>query len=106
MATFKDLYGKPELDTSSEPVVYQGKELTDERAEEVAAETLAELRKRNLTPGRKSLSGEGEHSPKIEFRVPAKLRAELDARATAEGVTPSKLARQALEAYLDHPKAS
>ncbi|NKY50075.1 ribbon-helix-helix protein, CopG family [Nocardia vermiculata] len=106
MATFKDLYGTPEPDSSDEPFIYHGEELTDERAEELADETLAELRKRNLTPGRKSLSGAGKHSPKIEFRVPARLRAELDARAAAEGVTPSKLARRALEAYLDHPKAS
>ncbi|WP_143860710.1 ribbon-helix-helix domain-containing protein, partial [Nocardia cerradoensis] len=34
------------------------------------------------------------------FRVPEELRERLDARAAAEGVTPSKLARIALEQYL------
>ncbi|WP_185981823.1 hypothetical protein [Skermania sp. ID1734] len=44
MATFKDLHGEPVLDESDEPFIYHGEELTEERAAQLAAETLAEIR--------------------------------------------------------------
>ena len=47
MPTFKGLYGTPEPDSSDEPFIYHGAELTDERAEDLADETLAELRNAN-----------------------------------------------------------
>jgi predicted HicB family RNase H-like nuclease len=77
-----------------------GRLLTDELAEQLAEETLAEVRRRNLTPGRKSLSGGNIHSPRVQFRVPESLRAVAEQRAAAEGVSLSTLAREALEHYL------
>ncbi|RDI47223.1 CopG family ribbon-helix-helix protein [Nocardia mexicana] len=100
MTSFKDRHGTPEPDDTGEPFVYHGEELTEERAEEIAKASLWEIRRQNLVPGRKSLSGGGKHSPVVQFRVPEELRERLDARAAAEGVTPSKLARIALEQYL------
>ncbi len=62
-------------------------------AEQIAAETLAEARLRNLIPGRKSLTGGSVHSPRIQFRLP-------EHRAQVEGKSLSVLAREALEHYL------
>ena len=45
----------PDLDLDVEDFQYQGERLTNERAEQIAEETLAELRRRNLIPGGKSL---------------------------------------------------
>ncbi|WP_182347128.1 ribbon-helix-helix domain-containing protein [Tomitella gaofuii] len=100
MPSFKKLHGEPTLDTSDEPVVYHGEELTDERADEIAAATLAEIRKRNLVPGRKSLTGGTTTSPQVVVRVPADVKVRLDAQAKREGVTLSVLARKAFEEYL------
>jgi predicted HicB family RNase H-like nuclease len=77
-----------------------GRRLTNELAAELAAEGRDEIRRRNLIPGRKSLSGDGTHSPTIRVRVPSDLHAAAEARAEAEGVTLSTLAREALTAYL------
>lgn len=77
-----------------------GRRLTPELAEQLARAGVAEARRRNLIPGRKSLSGDGSHSPRVQFRVPDTLRAAAEARAAAEGVSLSVLAREALEHYL------
>lgn len=77
-----------------------GTRLTEELAEQLAREAVAEARLRNLIPGRKSLSGDGSHSPRVQFRVPDALREAAEARAAAEGVSLSALAREALEHYL------
>lgn len=58
------------------------------------------IRRRNLVPGGKSLSSDGSHSPALNVRLPVKLRVRLHARAIAEGVGDSKIARAAIEAYL------
>jgi len=50
--------------------------------------------------GRPSLSGPGEHSPRVAFRVPAELREAAERRAAREGKSVSALAREALEQYL------
>lgn len=105
MTRFSERHGKPIIDNDPEPFIYHGEELTDDRAEQVAADSLAEVRLRNLRPGRKSLSGGDEHSPTLQFRVPRDLVDELDERAETEGTTRSTLARKALEQYL-HGKAS
>ncbi|MFC7620945.1 hypothetical protein [Microlunatus sp. GCM10028923] len=101
MATFKERHGEPELDESDEPFVYHGEELTDSRAEQIAQEALAAVRRRNLVPGRKSLTGDGKHSPVVQFRVPGPVREALEAQAEREGLTRSKLARKALDEYLE-----
>jgi predicted HicB family RNase H-like nuclease len=89
-----------DIDLDKEEAYYRGARLTEERAERLAQQTLAEARRRNLIPGGKSLSGGGTHSPTVQFRVPAELREQVERRAEAEGVTVSKLARRALEQYL------
>ena len=90
----------PELDLDVEDFQYQGERLTNERAEHIAQETLAELRRRNLIPGGKSLSGHGVHSPRVQFRVPEELRTQAERVAEDEGVSLSALARHALEDYV------
>ena len=89
-----------DINLDEEEVYYHGERLTEARAEELARETLDEARRRNLIPGRKSLSGGTTHSPRIQFRVPQDLRAEAERRAAAEGKSVSVLAREALEHYL------
>lgn len=77
-----------------------GRRLTDELADTLAAQALDEIRRRNLIPGRKSLSGDGTRSPAIRVRVPADLRQQIEERAIAEGVSVSQLTRKALTSYL------
>lgn len=89
-----------DVDLEKEDVVYRGERLTEERARELAAEALDEVRRRNLIPGGKSLSGGGKHSPRVQFRIPERLADKLTERAKAEGVSVSVLARRALEEYL------
>jgi predicted HicB family RNase H-like nuclease len=90
----------PDLDLDIEDFQYQGERLTNERAEQIAQETLAELRRRKLIPGGKSLSGGGVHSPRVQFRVPEELRTQAERVAEDEGVSLSALARHALEDYV------
>ena len=77
-----------------------GTQLTEARAEQLAAEVLAEVRRRNLVPGGKSMNGDGSHSPRVQFRVPEEIRERAQSRAAAEGISLSALARRALERYL------
>ena len=90
----------PDLDLDVEDFQYQGERLTNERAEQIAEETLAEVRRRNLIPGGKSLSGGSVHSPRVQFRVPEDLRTQAEHVAEDEGVSLSALARHALENYV------
>jgi predicted HicB family RNase H-like nuclease len=78
-----------------------GTRLTEQRAEQLARRALAEVRRRNLVPGRKSLSGGSVHSPRVQFRVPEAIRERAEQRAAAEGKSLSALAREALEHYLE-----
>lgn len=78
-----------------------GRRLTNEMAEQLAERTLVEARRRNLVPGRKSLSGGGIRSPRVQFRLPDSLRSAAEKRAAEEGVSLSVLAREALESYLN-----
>jgi len=90
-----------DVDLDQEDVrLRDGRRLTEELAEQLAREGVAEARRRNLIPGGKSLSGDGRHSPTVQFRVPDTLRAAAEARAAADGVSLSALAREALEHYL------
>jgi predicted HicB family RNase H-like nuclease len=90
----------PDLDLDVEDFQYHGERLTNQRADEIAQETLAEARRRNLIPGGKSLSGGGVHSPRVQFRVPEELRTQAEQVAEDEGVSLSALARHALEHYV------
>lgn len=90
-----------DIDLDTEVVrLKDGRRLTNELAEQLAEETLVEARRRNLVPGRKSLSGGGIHSPRVQFRLPDSLRSAAEKRAAEEGVSLSVLARDALERYL------
>lgn len=90
-----------DVDLDTEVVrLKDGRRLTNELAEQLAEETLAEARRRNLVPGRKSLSGSGIHSPRVQFRLPESLRSAAEKRAAEEDVSLSMLARKALKHYL------
>lgn len=90
-----------DVDLDEEDVrLLDGRRLTDELADKIARDAVAEARRRNLIPGGKSLAGDGSHSPRVQFRVPESLRAAAEAKAAAEGVSLSVLAREALAHYL------
>lgn len=91
-----------EVDLDEEDVrLLDGTRLTDQRAGQLAQEALAEIRRHNLVPGRKSLSGGSVHSPRVQFRVPEAIRERAGQRAAAEGKSLSALAREALEHCLE-----
>lgn len=91
----------PDLDLDEEEFILKdGRRLTNELAEQIAEETLAEVRRRNLIPGGKSLSGGSVHSPRVQFMVPEELRTQAEQVAEDEGVSLSALARHALEDYV------
>lgn len=94
-----------DIDLDREEFIYHGQRLTEERAEEVAAEALRQARVKNLVPGRKSLSRDGSHSPVVQYRIPARLRDQVQQVARREGVTVSKLGRLALEEYVQRHTA-
>lgn len=77
-----------------------GRRLTDTVADELADEMLAEARRRGVLPGRRSLTRQGVHSPRVQFRVPESLRDAAEERAAREGISLSELAREAPEHYL------
>jgi hypothetical protein len=86
----------PDIDLDVEVVLDgDGQRITERRAREIAAETLAKA-----GVGRPSLTRPGTHSPEVRARVPEELRARLDATAQQRGTTPSSLIREALERYL------
>ncbi len=90
-----------DVDLETEDVrLKDGRRLTPALAEQLARQGVDEARMRNLIPGRKSLAGDGSVSPRVQFRVPESLREAAEARAEAEGVSLSVLAREALEHYL------
>lgn len=61
-------------------------------------------RTRHLVPGGKSLSADGEHSPRLQVVVARETKAELERRANDSGVSLSKYMRHVLEQYLtEHP---
>lgn len=91
-----------DVDLDKEAVFVNGERLTDERVEEMAAESvrLARAREANLVPGGKSLSGDGTHSPIMQTRVPAAVRDQLQEIAKRRGVGTSKLLREAIDQFL------
>lgn len=93
-----------DIDLDAEVIHVNGRRLTEEFAEEIADEAARTSRERsnaNLIPGRKSLSGDGEHSPIVQTRVPAQVRARLQAIADRRGVRPSKLLREAIDQFIE-----
>lgn len=101
--SFKDktIVWGTDVDLDEEEVYLRdGRRLTEALAEQIAEEALANVRAKNLIPGRKSLSGDGKHSPVVNVRIPEDLKDQLDKRAAAEGKTVSKIAREAIIQYL------
>ncbi len=89
-----------DVDLDDDVVTVKGRRLTEAGAEQLAQDTLAEARRRNLIPGRKSLTSGSTHSPRVQFRVPEAVAAQAHDRARTEGKTLSELAREALLRYL------
>lgn len=77
-----------------EDVQVQGSPLTPERIDDIV-QSLRAKRIANLQPGGKSLTGPGVHSPTVQFRVPAEVRELAEQVAKREGVSLSKLGRDA-----------
>lgn len=50
--------------------------------------------------GRPSVGAPGTRSPQLAVRLPAALKAAVEARAARDGKRPSDIAREALEQYL------
>lgn len=98
MSTFPKRFGPEvevtEVDLDQEDVRYRGEKLTEERAEQVAADVLSR------TPGRPSLSGKREPSPSLTIRLPEQSRSKLDTFARRQGKRPSQVVREALDEYL------
>lgn len=100
-----------DVDLDDHVVTVKGRRLTEAGAEQLARDTLAEARHRNLIPGRKSLTAGATHSPRVQFRVPEAVAAKAQDRARAEVRSLSELAREALLRYLArnpvvHPRLS
>ncbi len=89
-----------DVDLDDDVVTVKGRRLTEAGAEELARDTVAEARRRNLIPGRKSLTSGFTHSPRVQFRVPEAVAVQAHDRALAEGKSLSELAREALLRYL------
>lgn len=89
-----------DVDLDKTVVTVKGRRLTEAGAEQLARETLSEARRRNLIPGRKSLTSGSTHSPRVQFRVPEAVATQAQDRARAEGKSLSELAREALLHYL------
>lgn len=86
----------PDVDLDEEVVLDKaGRRITEARAEQIAEETLREVRR-----GRPSLSGDPENSPRVSFRIPEQLRVRIQQQAEREGRPVSEIARAALERYL------
>lgn len=86
----------PDVDLDAEQVLdRQGRRVTEEYAERAAEEAL-----RLARPGRPALGAVGQHSPRVSFRVPERVRREAEQRAAVEGRSVSEIARDALERYL------
>ncbi len=88
----------PDIDLDQEVVLDgDGQRITEQRATEIAEETLRAVR-----PGRPSLSGQGEGgSPRVSFRIPEQLQIRVEQRAAQEGRPVSEIAREALERNLE-----
>uniref|UniRef100_A0AAU8GQH8 CopG antitoxin n=1 Tax=Mycobacterium phage JustASigh TaxID=3158894 RepID=A0AAU8GQH8_9CAUD len=90
-----------DVDLEQEEIYVNGERLTEERVEELAAESVRLAREANLVPGGKSLSGEGKHSPVVQVRVSESTKALLAGIAKSRKMSVSKLSRQVLDDFVD-----
>jgi DNA transposition AAA+ family ATPase len=91
-----------DVDLNETEIIVDGQRLTDDRADAIAAEVLAQVRAREdtLIPGGKSLSGDGKHSPVVQVRVSETTRDKLKAIAERRRMSVSKLSRQVLDDFV------
>ncbi|BCP29593.1 ribbon-helix-helix domain-containing protein [Mycobacterium intracellulare] len=91
-----------DVDLDKEVVIVNGERFTEADAFAVTEELAGRERSNaNLIPGRKSLSGGGEHSPIVQTRVPADVRDRLQEIAERRGVRTSKLLREAIDQFIE-----
>ena len=97
-----DIIEAEDIDLDETVVIMDGKRYTEadaaqdaQYAEAYWAQRAAD-RQRGLTPGGKSLSKDGSHSPTLTVTLPADIKAAVVARAQAEGMSASKWVRRAL----------
>ena len=74
-----------------------GRRITAELIEQASEHAERSGPPAGLTPGGKSLSGDGEHSPRIQVVVPRSVRDEIAARAAAEHMSMSRWLRRLIE---------
>lgn len=89
-----------DVDLDDEIVMFEGERLTEARAQEVADDVLAEVRRRNLRPGGKSLTGGSAVSPVLQVRVPRELKDSLERESKSRNIGLSKLVRSILEGHV------
>ncbi len=102
-----DLRIGPDVDLEREDVRdAQGRRITKDYVERALSDLLDEDAPATPTSvthprrGRRSLTGDGVHSPRVSFRVSVDLHRRAQAKARREGKPVSVLAREALEHYL------
>lgn len=75
-----------DIDLDAEVVMVNGERFTEADADALTDRLASRERSNaNLIPGRKSLSGEGQHSPTVQTRVPQWVKDELVAEAAELG---------------------
>ena len=97
----------PDIDADTEVVVVDGKRMSNADFDEWAQHLENRDRSNdhipshlaNLIQGRKSLSGGGKHSPVVNVRVSETTRGRLEELAQERGVSVSRVAREAIDAY-------
>lgn len=99
--TIDDTTTIDDVDLATDSIYVNGERLTVERADRIAADVLADVRRRNLIPGGKSLSGASKHSPVVQTRVPEAIHAKLQALAEAQNISVSKLLRRAIDTLVE-----
>ena len=88
----------PDVDLDTDEVyTADGRRLTNELADEIAARALERLRGR----GRPSVTGESVTTPNLTVRVPSDLRAALETIADAQGRRLADVSRDALAEYVE-----
>lgn len=90
----------PDVDLETEEIYLpNGQRLTNELAAELAEDAMAHHYR---TRGRPSLTGAGEHTPRMTLRVPEGTRRALEAIASSEGRRLADVGREALDEYVRH----
>lgn len=88
----------PEIDVDAEEILDSRGRRVDHSYIETALRDVEEDLARRA--GRPSLTGTSAHSPHVSFRITPEMKARAEHAARERGTTVSRLAREALEAYL------